>query len=124
MRGRNFGIALAALAIVAAAAGAAVPQPARSGDPADALSGTVTSAGTPMEGVVVTVRQSGSPVATSVVSDAQGRYRFPRGRLAHLHRRHPAQVEMRDDLARAVHRHISDVRHVRVDVAVSACLHM
>ena len=29
---------------------------------------------------VVTVRQSGSTIATSVVSDAQGRYRFPRSR--------------------------------------------
>ena len=35
-----------------------------------------------MEGVVATVRQSGSTIATSVVSDAQGHYRFPRGRLA------------------------------------------
>ena len=82
MRGRKLGIALAALAIVAAGAGALDLQPGRSGDPADALSGTVASAGVPMEGVVVTVRQSGSTIATSVVSDAQGRYRFPRGRLA------------------------------------------
>src|SRR5579864_1946733 len=84
MRGRKLGIALAALAIVAADAGALV-QPGRSAeaaDAADALSGTVASAGAPMEGVVVTVRQSGSTIATSVVSDAQGRYRFPRGRLA------------------------------------------
>ncbi len=75
MRGKKLGIVFAALSLVAATAGA---QPA----PADALSGTVTLAGAPMEGVVVTVRQSGSTVATSVVSDAQGRYRFPRGRLA------------------------------------------
>src|SRR5581483_122074 len=79
MRGKKLGIALAVLTLVAAGAGA---QPGRSDDPADALSGTVTSAGAPMEGVVVTVRQSGSTIATSVVSDAQGRYRFPRGRLA------------------------------------------
>jgi streptogramin lyase len=82
MRGKKLGIALAALTIVAAGAGAAVPQAGRSGDPADALSGTVTSAGAPMEGVVVTVRQSGSTIATSVISDARGRYRFPRTRLA------------------------------------------
>ena len=31
---------------------------------------------------MVVVRQSGSTIATSVVSDAQGHYRFPRGRLA------------------------------------------
>jgi virginiamycin B lyase len=79
MRGEKFGIALAALTLIAAGAGA---QPGRSGHPADTLSGTVTSAGAPMEGVVVTVRQSGSTIATSVVSDAQGRYHFPRGRLA------------------------------------------
>jgi virginiamycin B lyase len=79
MRGKKLGIALAVLTLLAAGAGG---QPGRSGDPADALSGTVTSAGAPMEGVVVTVRQSGSTIATSVVSDAQGRYRFPRGRLA------------------------------------------
>ena len=82
MRGKKLGIALAALAVVAAGAGALELRPGRSGDPADALSGTVASAGAPMEGVVVTVRQSGSTIATSVVSDAQGRYRFPRGRLA------------------------------------------
>src|SRR6185503_2123172 len=83
MRGKRLGIALAALTIVAAGAGA---QSGRSGDPAHALSGpltgTVTSAGAPMEGVVVTVRQSGSTIATSVVSDTKGRYHFPRGRLA------------------------------------------
>ena len=82
MRGKKLGIALAALAVVAAGAGALELRPGPSGDPADALSGTVASAGVPMEGVVVTVRQSGSTIATSVVSDAQGHYRFPRGRLA------------------------------------------
>jgi virginiamycin B lyase len=81
MRGKKLGIALAALAVVAAGAGALLLRPGRSADLADALSGTVVSAGAPMEGVVVTVRRSGSTIATSVVSDAQGRYRFPRGRL-------------------------------------------
>jgi virginiamycin B lyase len=79
MRGRKLGIALAAFAVVAAGAGA-LELPGRSGDPADALSGTVAAAGAPIEGVVVTVRRSG--IATSVVSDAQGRYHFPRDRLA------------------------------------------
>src|SRR6185369_16439570 len=73
MLGKNFGIALAALILAAAGAGAQTG--------ADALSGTVTAAGAPMEGVVVTVRQPGSTVAISVVSDARGRYRFPRSRL-------------------------------------------
>ena len=86
MRGKKLGIALAALAVLAAGAGALDLRPAQSskqsGDLGDALSGTVTSAGAPMEGVVVTVRQLGSTIATSVVSDTKGRYRFPRGRLA------------------------------------------
>jgi len=77
MRGKRLGIVSAALILVAATAGAQ-----HGGNPAHALSGTVTSAGAPMEGVVVTVRQSGSTIATSVVSDVQGRYRFPSGRLA------------------------------------------
>ena len=34
-----------------------------------------------MEGVVVTVRRDGAPFTVSVVSDAQGAYRFPRSRL-------------------------------------------
>lgn len=82
MRGKKLGIALAALAVVAAGAGALELRPGPSGNSADALSGTIASAGVPIEGVVVTVRQSGSTIATSVVSDAQGHYRFPRGRLA------------------------------------------
>jgi len=74
MRGRTFGIALAALILAAAGAGAEVSGPA------DALSGIVTLAGAPMEGVVVTVRRPG--IAISVVSDTKGRYHFPRTRLA------------------------------------------
>src|SRR6185295_3320076 len=80
MRGKTLGIALAALAVVAAGAGALEPRPGPSGG--DALSGTVAMAGAPMEGVVVTVRQPGSTIATSVVSDTKGHYGFPRGRLA------------------------------------------
>jgi virginiamycin B lyase len=82
MRGRTLGIALAALVAVAAGGGAFAQRPGPSGDAAGALNGTVSFAGGPMEGVVVTVRQAGSPIAVSVVSDAQGRYRFPRARLA------------------------------------------
>lgn len=47
-----------------------------------ALTGTVTSqAEGPMEGVLVGARQVGSTIATWVVSDAQGEYRFPRDRM-------------------------------------------
>ena len=47
-----------------------------------ALIGDVTSAEEgAMEGVVVTVRREGAPFTVSVVSDAQGRYTFPRSHL-------------------------------------------
>ena len=46
------------------------------------LSGTVRSATDgPMEGVLVTAKKDGSTIATTVVSDDQGRYSFPAGRL-------------------------------------------
>ncbi len=49
---------------------------------AAALSGQVSSAEEgPMEGVVVSARRAGAAVTISVVSDAEGRYRFPAGRL-------------------------------------------
>ena len=35
-----------------------------------------------MEGVIVTAKQAGGTVAVSVVTDAQGRFSFPTGRLA------------------------------------------
>ncbi len=47
-----------------------------------AVTGQVTSAAEGlMEGVVVTAKREGSTIAVSVVSDAQGRYHFPEGRL-------------------------------------------
>ena len=47
-----------------------------------AVTGQVTSAAEgSMEGVVVTAKREGSTIAVSVISDAQGRYRFPAGRL-------------------------------------------
>ena len=52
------------------------------GDNAVALTGQVTSAEEgPMEGVLVSARRAGSTVTTTVVSDRQGRYQFPRARL-------------------------------------------
>ena len=48
-----------------------------------ALSGVVSSQEEgKMEGVVVTVRPDGGIFTVSVVSDAQGRYSFPRSHLA------------------------------------------
>jgi streptogramin lyase len=47
-----------------------------------ALSGQVASAEEgPMEGVLVSARRAGSTVTTTVVSNRQGRYEFPRARL-------------------------------------------
>ena len=50
--------------------------------PPTALAGQVTSAEEgPMEGVLVTVKKNASTIATTVVTDRQGRYRFPASRL-------------------------------------------
>jgi virginiamycin B lyase len=47
-----------------------------------ALTGLVTSADDgALEGVLVSVKKSGAPITMTVVSDRQGRYRFPRSRL-------------------------------------------
>src|SRR6202521_2424738 len=47
-----------------------------------ALEGQVTSAEEgPMEGVLVSARRADSTITITVVSDQQGRYRFPQARL-------------------------------------------
>src|SRR3989475_1277386 len=47
-----------------------------------ALTGQVTSAEEgPMEGVIVSAKKPGSTITISVVSDAEGRYRFPSAKL-------------------------------------------
>src|SRR5215510_14054178 len=48
---------------------------------APGLSGQVTGESGPMEGVVVTAKKNGSTIAYTVVSDAQGRYSFPAGKI-------------------------------------------
>ncbi len=49
---------------------------------AQALTGTVSSATEgAMEGVLVSAQKAGSPITVTVVSDEQGRFRFPDGRL-------------------------------------------
>jgi streptogramin lyase len=56
-------------------------QSNKSGDSAT-LSGHVSSLEEEkMEGVLVSAKKQGSTITTTVVSDAQGRYRFPAGRL-------------------------------------------
>jgi virginiamycin B lyase len=79
----------AGLFLVLVAAGAALffhPVTARSqsakSDNSAALAGQVSSPDQPtMEGVLVTAKKDGSTIAVTVVSDAQGHYRFPAGRL-------------------------------------------
>ena len=54
---------------------AQVPEPL-------SLTGQVTSAEEgAMEGVLVSLKNTGSPVTMTVVTDQQGRYRFPRSRM-------------------------------------------
>ncbi len=49
---------------------------------AAALTGQVTSADEgPMEGVIVSAKKGGSTITVSVVTNDQGRYSFPAGRL-------------------------------------------
>jgi streptogramin lyase len=53
---------------------------------AQTLSGTVSSAAKgAMQGVLISAQIAGSPIAVTVVSDAQGRFRFPNGRLSPGH---------------------------------------
>src|SRR5438094_774547 len=74
---------LASTAAGAALLGLALAGPVVADIPSPAaLTGKVTSqAEGPMEGVLVGAKKAGSPIATWVVSNAQGQYAFPRGRL-------------------------------------------
>ena len=63
------------------AAGRAEAQSATQNPPQ--LTGVVSSTEEgPMEGVLVSAQAAGSNITTTVVSDAQGRYAFPAGRLS------------------------------------------
>src|SRR5215510_14779357 len=69
-----------ALVVIFAAVPASAPQ-AQSAAPA--IAGQVTSAEEgAMEGVLVSARKEDSTITVTVVSDEQGRYRFPAARLA------------------------------------------
>jgi len=72
---KDFLAAAAALVIV-------LFQPVPAAAQADALAGTVSSAEEgAMEGVLVSAKRAGSNMTVTVVTDAQGRYRFPAARL-------------------------------------------
>ena len=75
---------LGLLAVIACFALLIFRQPSLVAEPdnAVALTGQVTSAEEgPMEGVLVSARKAGSTVTTTVISDRQGHYEFPRARL-------------------------------------------
>lgn len=80
-------VVVGVLAVVAVLAGVWVvtfsrPDSSPVAPAALTLTGEVTSeAEGPMEGVVVTAKRDGGTIAVSVVTDAEGRYRFPAGRL-------------------------------------------
>jgi virginiamycin B lyase len=76
---RSMAICIVALAM----AWLAAPALAEAKSPAPVLSGTVSGPdGTPLEGVVVTADRPGATITVSVVSDHDGIYRFPAGKLA------------------------------------------
>lgn len=63
-------------------AGCYVPRVYADAPSAAALTGTVSSTEEgPMEGVLVSAKKAGSTISVTVVSDAQGRYRFPASKL-------------------------------------------
>src|SRR5580765_4176200 len=70
--------------LVAIAVGVALAlSPAGRAQSAAAIGGRVTSVGEgPMEGVLVSAKRAASTLTVTVVSDAQGRYRFPSAKLA------------------------------------------
>src|SRR3979490_277052 len=82
MRTRLFMLAVVITTGVAFLSQAASAQTgSRTQSPA-ALTGQVTSAEEgPMEGVLVTAKKTNSTIAITVVSDGQGRYRFPATKL-------------------------------------------
>ena len=71
-----------AVMIASVVAASAQTEPRADATAGVALAGQVTStAEGPMEGVVVTAKRKESTIAVSVISDADGRYRFPADRL-------------------------------------------
>jgi virginiamycin B lyase len=77
---RNLLVVAAVFTIVALASAAIVLRAAQSASAA--LTGIVRSqADGPMEGVLVSAKRAGSTITTTVVTDARGRYSFPRDRL-------------------------------------------
>jgi len=80
MQSNRFFVAL--LAALAVAGAQALPAIAAETSVDTALTGVVTSAEEgAMEGVLVSAKKNGTNITITVVTDAQGRYRFPRAKL-------------------------------------------
>src|SRR5689334_16230520 len=73
----------ASISTMALLAGLAISAPLMAQpQTASALTGKITSAEEgAMEGVLVSAKRTGSTITVTVVSDAQGKYSFPQGRL-------------------------------------------
>jgi virginiamycin B lyase len=81
MRSRTSVIVLAAALLAALVHGASARLEAQSGS--TALTGSVSAPDEPtMEGVIVTARAEGATFSVTVVSNAQGKYTFPRSHVA------------------------------------------
>ncbi len=79
---RTFQSQLVASAAVAVICLSMVPSLRAQTEGSVALTGRVTSVEEgPMEGVLVSAKRQGSTITTTVVTDQEGRYRFPRERL-------------------------------------------
>ncbi|MDA2934339.1 carboxypeptidase regulatory-like domain-containing protein [Acidobacteria bacterium AH-259-D05] len=110
---RNFLVMVAmSIAVVLTCAGLSFVQ-AQTSEPA-ALTGQVSSHKEgPMEGVLVSAKRAGSTVTITVVSDARGRYSFPRARLK------PGRYSMR---IRAVGYELDDPGPVQITAQKTAQL--
>src|SRR5947209_1102529 len=86
MRTRHFLLVVAIASGVACLSSAGSAQTGNRAPSSAALTGQVTSAEEgPMEGVLVTAKKTNSTIAITVVTDAQGRYRFPSSKLESGH---------------------------------------
>ena len=76
-------VVLAAFAVSAVVAFSPAFSPTARAQSAAAIGGRITSIDEgPMEGVLVSAKRAASTITVTVVSDAQGRYRFPAARLS------------------------------------------
>src|SRR5260370_9662371 len=78
---RWFPLMLALALAVLLAPPALAPLPGEAQAPTALTGEVISGGGGAMEGVLVSARKVGSTITVTVVSDAQGRYRFPASKL-------------------------------------------